>query len=628
MKAPEVQPSTRIAPLTLDVSLSFEILCPTCSVGTQISRWIQETHSELINVPISQEEAMITRTKWLSTLTVCIALAVGLLAIPAQAAPGDLDPSFGTGGKVKTDFGPGSNSATAIAIQADSKIVVVGGTGSGDFALARYNADGSLDASFGIGGKVTTDIGLFDVAFAVAIQADGKIVAAGGTAPEGFCCQFALARYNTDGSLDASFGVGGKVTTIFAGDSRAFAVAIQADGKIVAAGGRSDPFVTDFALARYNADGSLDTSFGTGGKVTTDFSGFDQASRVAVQEDDKIVAVGTGGPNNDFALTRYNTDGSLDTSFGTGGKVTTDFGGFDGASGLAIQGDAKIIAAGRGGFFTVFALARYNTDGSLDTTFDGDGMVTTQFFGENIESAAGVAIQTNGKIVVAGSVFSTFDPSFALARYNINGSLDTSFGAGGKVTTDFGDPSEVGVLCPSARKDCSEDTAKNVAIQSDGKIVAVGGAGPCTPPCIFALARYLGDPTATSVPFSAFHAKLKLALRAGANDDAFEMEARFTLGAHSNGINPLTEDVNLKIGTFSTTLPAGSFIEVTKRRFEFQSVINGVAFEAEIQSLSHNRFLIKMERRRADLTGTVNPVPVTLTIGNDTGSTSVVAKFK
>jgi uncharacterized delta-60 repeat protein len=186
---------------------------------------------------------------------------------------------------------------------------------------------------------------------------------------------------------------------------------------------------------------------------------------------------------------------------------TTDFGGFDGASGLAIQGDDKIVAAGRGGFFTVFALARYNTDGSLDTTFDGDGMVTTQFFGENIESAAGVAIQTNGKIVVAGSVFSTFDPSFALARYNTDGSLDTSFGTGGKVTTDFGDPSDVGVLCPPGRKDCSEDFAKDVAIQSDGKIVAVGGAGPCTPPCMFALARYLGDPSATSA--SAFRAKLR-----------------------------------------------------------------------------------------------------------------------
>jgi uncharacterized delta-60 repeat protein len=571
---------------------------------------------------------MITRTKWFSTLAVCIALAVGLLVVPAQAAPGDLDLSFGTGGKVTTDFGPISNSATAIAIQADGKLVVVGSSGSFDFALARYNADGSLDASFGTGGKVTTDIGLFDEAFAVAIQADGKIVAAGGTAPEGFCCQFALARYNADGSLDASFGVGGKVTTIFSGDSRAFAVAIQVDGKIVAAGGTSDPFVTDFAFARYNADGSLDASFGVGGKVTTDFGGFDAASGLAIQGDNKIVAVGAGGPNNDFVLARYNTDGSLDTSFGTGGKVTTDFGGFDGASGLAMQGDDKIVAAGRGGFFTVFALARYNTDGSLDTTFDGDGMVTTQFFGENIESAAGVAIQTNGKIVVTGSVFSTFDPSFALARYNTDGSLDTSFGTGGKVTTDFGDPSDVGVLCPPGRKDCSEDFAKDVAIQSDGKIVAVGGAGPCTPPCMFALARYLGDPSATSVPFSAFRAKLKIALGAEANDDAFDMEARFTLGADSNGINPLTDGVNLQIGTFSTTLPAGSFIEVTKRRFEFQGIINGVAFEAVIQSLDHGRFLIKVERRRVDLTGTVNPVPVILTIGNDTGSTSVVAKFK
>ena len=557
---------------------------------------------------------MITRTKWFSTLAVCIALAVGLLAVPAQAAPGDLDLSFGTGGKVITDFGPGSNSATAIAIQADGKIVAVGGSSSGDFALARYNTDGSLDASFGTGGKVTTDIGLFDVAFAVAIQADGKIVAAGGTAPEGFCCQFALARYNADGSLDVSFGVGGKVTTVFSGDSRAFAVAIQADGKIVAAGGTDDPFITDFALARYNADGSLDTSFGVGGKVTTDFGGFDRASGLAVQGDDKIVAVGAGGPNNDFVLARYNTDGSLDTSFGTGGKVTTDFGGFDGANGLAIQGDDKIVAAGRGGFFTVFALARYNIDGSLDTTFDGDGMVTTQFFGENIESAAGVAIQSNGKIVAVGSVFSTFDPSFALARYNTDGSLDTNFGTGGKVTTDFGDPSDVGVLAPRAVKTAAR-TLRRVLPSSPMERSSRSAARvrahlrACSySPAIWVIRP---QPACLSAPSTQ-----SLSSRYGQEQTMMPSRWRPALLSvpTAMGSIPLLMRSSFRFGTFSTTLPAGSFIEVTKRRFEFQRVIHGVAFEAVIQSLDHGSFMIKVERRRVDLTGTVNPVPVILTI--------------
>ena len=433
------------------------------------------------------------------SLTVCLTLVASLLVVPARAAPGDLDPSFGTGGKVTTDFGPGSNSAMAVAIQTDARIVVAGGSGSGDFALARYNTNGSLDTSFGTGGKVTTDFGVFDAASALAIQADGRIVAAGGTSPGGFCCQFALARYNADGSLDTSFNGSGKVTTIFGGDTRAFAVAVQRDGKIIAAGGTMSPFAADFALVRYNPDGSLDTSFGIGGKVTTDFGGFDSATGVAIQADGKIVVVGEGGPSSDFVLARYNPDGSLDAGFGNGGRVTTDFGGFDAASGVAMQEDGKIVAAGRGGFFIVFALARYNADGSLDTSFAGSGKVTTQFFGQNIESAKGLAIQKNGKIVVVGTAFSDFDPSFAVARYNGDGSLDTSFSGDGKVTTDFGDPADVGRLCPPGRKDCSEDNAAAVAIQPDGRIVAVGGAGACIPPCKFALARYLGDPTATEV---------------------------------------------------------------------------------------------------------------------------------
>jgi len=205
-----------------------------------------------------------------------LALALAAAALPgaAVAAPGDLDTSFGTGGKVTTDFGPGSNSAAAVAIQADATIVAAGSSGSGHFALGRYNTDGSLDTSFGSGGKVTTEVGgIFEAASAVAIDANGKIVAAGGTAPSGFCCQFALARYNSNGTLDTSFGSGGKVTTFFGAIATASAVAIQTDGKIIAAGGKFDPFGTGFALARYNSDGSLDTSFGSAGKVVTSFGG-------------------------------------------------------------------------------------------------------------------------------------------------------------------------------------------------------------------------------------------------------------------------------------------------------------------------------------------------------------------
>jgi len=408
------------------------------------------------------------------TLTLCIVLGFAFLPVRAQGSAGDLDINFGVGGKVTTDFTSGSDPAYALAIQADGKIVVAGATGFGDFALSRYNPDGSLDTTFDGDGKVTTDIGVFDEAFGLAIQSNGRIVAAGSTAPQGYCCQFALARYNSDGSLDTSFDGDGELTTPFGGDSGAYAVAIQSDGKIVAAGQTYDPFRSGFALARYNPDGSLDMTFGTGGKVITTPLG--PASSLAVQSDGKIVVVGAG-----FTVARYNPDGTLDTSFAGDGTLTTDFGGYTWAQDVAIQADGKIVVAGVGG--ERFALARYNPDGSMDTSFDDDGMVTTRFFGENIESAQGVAIQADGKIVAAGSALLNYDSAFAIARYNSDGSLDTSFGEDGKVTTDFDG-------------DRSEDAASGIAAQADGNIVAVGSGGPCIPPCYFALARYLGNSAA------------------------------------------------------------------------------------------------------------------------------------
>ncbi len=177
--------------------------------------------------------------------------------------------------------------------------------GSGDFAVARYNAGGILDTSFGTGGKVTTNFGGDDRGFSVALQDDGKIVVAG-TKFAGGSGDFALARYNAAGSLDATFGTGGKVTTNFGGYDRGLSVAIQSDGMIVAAGTSPGGGSADFALARYNAIGALDTTFGTGGKVTTDFGGNDDVRSVTIQSNGKIVVVGNnGGGSPDFALARY-----------------------------------------------------------------------------------------------------------------------------------------------------------------------------------------------------------------------------------------------------------------------------------------------------------------------------------
>jgi uncharacterized delta-60 repeat protein len=401
---------------------------------------------------------------------------------------GSLDPSFSGDGLQTTPFA--YSSVAAVAIQDDGKIVVVGGTGGEgrfrDFAIARYNPNGSLDTSFSGDGKQRTDLGGSDAAEAVVLQDDGKIVVAGAYGGSG---RFALARYNPNGALDPSFSGDGKTVTAF-GSGGARGVALQPDGKIVAVGGTGGYRESqDFALARYKTDGSLDTSFSHNGLQNTNIEDVDAANGIAIQPDGKIVAVGhadvltVDSPDfpvsGDFALARYNTDGSLDTSFSDNGKQTTDFFGvrFDSAAAVALQDDGGIVAVGqahRGGG-TDFGLARYDTDGSLDLGFSGDGKQTTGFGGIG-DRANGVAIQADGKIVAvghAGGDFSDAPGDFGLARYNPDGSLDHSFSGDGRQTTDFG----------------GRDEALDVALQDDGKIVVVGRGGRED----FALARYNPD---------------------------------------------------------------------------------------------------------------------------------------
>ena len=539
---------------------------------------------------------------WL-VIFACIAVATALKTNPAYAAPGDLDSTFGTGGKVTTDLGCCGGGANAIAIQTDGKLIAAGASGAGAFALSRYNRDGTLDPTFGTGGIVTTVNGIFDVFRAVTLQADGKIVAAGSScSPIGGCFQLAVARYNSDGSLDTSFGLGGSVITTYTSPIQAFAVAIQSDGKIVAAGGTLSPLASDFILARYNSDGSLDASFGTGGFVTTDFfGGNDRATGLALQKDGKIVAVGVGGPSFDFALARYNADGTLDTTFGSGGLVTTDFGSFQSANGVAIQSDGKIVAAGVGG--NQFAVARYNPDGTLDTSFNGTGKATTLFFGQNIETATSLAIQSNGKIVLAGTV----PFNFALARFNSNGTLDTSFHGNGQVTTDFGSASD----------------ANAVLVQPDGMIVAAGGAGPFTPSDLFALARYEGDP-----PFLQFRSlSARGEITTSSSEPGFELAGAFTLGAGSTGIAPDTQAVILDVGKSSSTIPAGSFKKNNNGRYTFEGTVNGANIEFSIAPTGVGSFAFHVEATGVSLAGTTNPVTLELQIGSDGGTTQVTAEI-
>jgi uncharacterized delta-60 repeat protein len=426
-----------------------------------------------------------SRTALLARLMAALlvaAVSIGPIEV-ALADSGDLDLTFDTDGMVTTDFGD-IDGGYAVVIQPDGKIVVAGDTGFGlasDFAVARYDDDGSLDTTFSSDGKVITDFGTdYDRGKAIALQPDGKIVVAGDTG-FGLASDFAVARYNSDdGSLDTTFDGDGKVTTDFGGSNdEGRAIVVQPDGKIVVMGTAFIGDSLDFAIARYNVDGSLDTTFGGDGKVTTDFAGgSDAGNGVALQPDGKIVGVGKAATSSfgDFALARYNPDGSLDTTFGSGGKVTTDFGNNESGNAVALQPDGKIAVVGNALVVSYdFAVARYNVDGSLDTTFDGDGKVTTDVVAHDYGKT--VAVQANGKIVMAGYFTSSSDdPDFTVVRYNDDGSLDTTFGGDGKVTTDFAGDGEA---------------AYGVAFQDDKIVVA--GAATIGDNHDFAVVRYMND---------------------------------------------------------------------------------------------------------------------------------------
>lgn len=335
----------------------------------------------------------------------------GYAVIARYKLDGTLDASFGSNGHVFPSllFDP-----FAVVIQPDHKIVA-GGAIDGGFGVARFNPDGSLDSTFGVGGAVTirfplgrpTDDKIWDLA----LQSDGKIVAAGDV-DDGHW--FALARFNADGTLDTTFGQGGEVMPgMSPGIERAFAVAVQADSKIVALGEIDDSTGVSFALARFKANGDLDETFGTGGRVFTNFDTAATGTSLVIQPDQRIIAAGFTG--HQFALARYLSDGTLDPSFEIDGKVITFFNGDGACTEIALQKDGKIVAAGR---LTTpaagvdFILTRYNSNGELDNTFGTLGKVVTDF-GSN-EFCNTVVVQPDDKIVAAGQGLG----GFALARYS------------------------------------------------------------------------------------------------------------------------------------------------------------------------------------------------------------------
>ncbi|MFN7627146.1 MAG: VCBS domain-containing protein, partial [Pirellula sp.] len=353
--------------------------------------------------------------------------------------------------------------------QSDGKILIGGQARIGstdDFALIRYNTDGSLDTTFGTGGKVTTTVGTgHDYGYSVKLQADGKIVVGGYATSSS--ADFALIRYNANGSLDTSFGNGGKVTTaIGVSTDQGYSIAIQPDGKVVFAGYATIGSTADFALVRYNADGTLDTTFGAGGLVTTAIgTGADYARSVAVQSDGKILIGGYAriGSTDDFALARYNADGSLDASFGTGGIITTAIGtGSDWGYSVTMQPDGKIVVAGVATFSNYdFALIRYNTDGSLDTTFDLAGTSTLGGTVNHTENGASTVLDSNVRIFDADLSSSNFNgATLALAR---NG--------GANIQDQFSSTGTLGVLTEGGNLSVGGTTIGTVTTNSGGTLV-------------------------------------------------------------------------------------------------------------------------------------------------------------
>jgi uncharacterized delta-60 repeat protein len=410
------------------------------------------------------------KASWLATV-------LSLVFTVALAASGELDTTFSGDGKV-TSFAVPSNpgrwdDAMGIIIQpADGKIVVAGyswipSTATHDFAVLRYTTGGTLDSSFSGDGRLITNFGGIDQAMDVALQSNGKIVVVGRTSVTGDE-DVALARYNSGGALDTTFSGDGKQTTDFGGDNNGSlgGVAIKSS-KIVVAGYMWNGTDYDFAVYRFLLDGNLDTTFSGDGMARIGFGvgRQDLARDLVIQSDGKIVVVGETDDadynNSNFAVARLNPNGALDTTFSGDGRQITNFGGADQAYAVALQSNGRIVVVGTkltAGLLDV-ALVRYNVNGSLDTTFNGTGKRILDLRPSFDSMASDLLVQSNGKIVVMGSTNDGNGNDFALVRLNNTGSFDTTFSEDGVANFDFG----------------GDDYGQALALQpSDGKYVICG----------------------------------------------------------------------------------------------------------------------------------------------------------
>jgi len=421
------------------------------------------------------------------TVTLTLAALPAFLQAGAPRNRGTLDPAFGTDGRVITDVSGYNDIARAVAATPQGQIVVAGyafrpESFDFDVALTRYDRDGNLDTSFGSGGRVITDLGAAEFAAAVAVTPDGHIVVGGAISRMG-ATDFLLLRYDVTGRLDPSFGVNGVVVAdLFGPDETMLDMALTPKGDIVVAGTVNASVVgreSDFGIARFTSDGSLDTSFGLVGRTRFDLGGADRAVALAVEPNGEAVIAGNtllpSGAEH-IALARFTRDGRLDTTFGVDGKVVSD-GPYDFVTDMALMADGSIVLVGPlflGATGYDFLVLRYVRSGELDWSFGNAGRVITDIGYLDFPSA--VQVRPNGTIVVAGYTRPT-EPmvdDFALAQYDRHGRLDTSFGTGGLVITDFG----------------GAEGASAVASLPGGGIVAVGTAGYERQALDFAIAAY------------------------------------------------------------------------------------------------------------------------------------------
>jgi uncharacterized delta-60 repeat protein len=410
-------------------------------------------------------------------------LLVTFTALPASAAAGDLDASFGSGGKVRTNVAA-SHGIVGVVVDAAHRTVALGDSGK-RFEVIRYRQDGTRDPGFS--GDGIARVGFLNAITAapggIALAPGGAIVVAGTTEYSGGKVRMAIARLTLAGVLDPAFSGDGKL--VLPGAATATAVAVRANGDIVAAGNCG----TAFAVQEVLSDGTPDAGFGSQGRACVHHGMTDEAKAVAL---DGLGRVVVGGENldatnpeskrSDFLVARLTTGGSLDLSFSGDGWKATNFAERDEVDGLTVAAGNAIVAAGTAdssSTASTFALAKYTEAGVLDTSFGGgDGKVTTQFGSHSNGSAAGgIAQQADGKLVVAGRVFSTSNTreSFAVARYRSGGGLDSSFGGNGKVTTQF----------------ALDAAATSIAVDpSNGRIVAGGAEFPPSGSEPWVLARY------------------------------------------------------------------------------------------------------------------------------------------